>query len=128
MERRPKVLIVEDEAITALSIRFELERTGHEVCAFVSTGEEAAEAFDRAAPDLVLMDIGLGGPMDGIAAASRIRERSDVPLIFISGYDDEPMRARANAFLPLEFFTKPLDFELLVETIDRAMEVRTPPS
>jgi two-component system, response regulator PdtaR len=120
MERRTRVLLAEDEAITALSIRAELERTGHEVCAYISAGEDVADAFDRSAPDIVLMDIGLAGSMDGIEAAARIRERSDVPLIFMTGYGDGPMRERARALLPREYLIKPIRMGELIRTIDLA--------
>jgi len=124
MGRKLKVLIVEDEALTAMSMRFELERTGHEVCAAVATGERAEAAFDATPPDLVLMDINLAGEIDGIETAARLRKRSAVPLIFISGYDDSRMVERAQAFAPLRYFTKPVSLEALVRAID---ELLAPP-
>ena len=60
-----RVMIVEDEAITAMATGAMLKRLGHVVTASVSSGEAALEAFRRQAPDLVLMDIRLGGDLDG---------------------------------------------------------------
>ncbi len=73
---RAKILIVEDEAIIARDIERQLLKAGYEV---VGTADSAAEArlsrLQQASPDLVLMDIRLKGPMDGIEAARNSRER-----------------------------------------------------
>lgn len=108
-----RVMIVEDEAITAMATGAMLKRLGHVVAASVSSGEAALEAFRRQHPDLVLMDIRLDGEMDGIETAREIRRDSEVPVVFVSAYVDEQTRRRAAETRPFAFMPKPLDeFEL----------------
>lgn len=104
-----RVMIVEDEAITAMATGAMLKRLGHVVAASVATGEAALEVFSRQAPDLVLMDIRLDGTMDGIETARRIRRNSDVPVVFVTAYVDERTRRLAAQASPLAFVAKPLD-------------------
>jgi len=104
-----RVMIVEDEAITAMATGAMLKRLGHVVAASVSTGAAALEAFRRQSPDLVLMDIRLDGDMDGIETARLIRRDSDVPVIFVTAYVDERTRRLAAEATPFAFVPKPLD-------------------
>lgn len=68
-----QILVVEDENIVAMDIRQSLKRLGYGVPAVAATGEEARAAARFWQPDLILMDIRLRGPMDGIEAAAHIR-------------------------------------------------------
>jgi DNA-binding NarL/FixJ family response regulator len=63
---------------------------------------------ERLRPDVVLMDIGLDGPGDGAEAAQIIRERFDIPSLFISAGSDREKRQRAMASRPLAYLSKPL--------------------
>jgi CheY-like chemotaxis protein len=104
-----RVMIVEDEAITAMATGAMLKRLGHEVLASVSSGEAALEAVRLGFPDLVLMDIRLDGELDGIETARLMRQKADVPVIFVSAYVDAQTRRRAAETAPLAFVAKPLD-------------------
>ena len=75
---KPAILIVEDEAIVAADLAGKLQRLGYEVAETAAQGEEAVALAGRLRPQLVLMDIRLQGPMDGIEAAEAIRCRHDV--------------------------------------------------
>ncbi|MBN1551461.1 response regulator, partial [bacterium] len=86
MKDAKKILIVEDEAIVAETLKLNLEFFNFSMCKPVATGMEALQFFEKEAPDLVLMDIRLAGPMNGLDVAKKIRETSDVPIIFITGY------------------------------------------
>jgi YesN/AraC family two-component response regulator len=68
-----RLLVVEDEALVAESLSLVLRRLGYEVAAIVDNGEDAIKMTFALIPDLVLMDIGLRGPMDGAEAARQIR-------------------------------------------------------
>ena len=70
-----RILIVEDEAITALDERETLEEMGYEVVGIVDTGEAAIEKTGELQPDVVLMDITLKTEMTGQEAAWQIREK-----------------------------------------------------
>jgi two-component system, response regulator PdtaR len=104
-----RILIVEDEIISAMALERMLADIGYSVVATVSTGEDAIEWTKRERPDIVAMDIRLAGKMDGIDAASRIMAESATPIVFMTGYDDKETRARALTLKPLGFMIKPID-------------------
>ncbi len=109
-----RVMIVEDEAISAMMLQAELEAAGFEVVALESTGEGAVARAGSARPDILLFDIQLAGPMNGIEAAGRIRRGPAPALVFMTGYFDPEMKARALALGPQAFLVKPLDMGELV--------------
>jgi len=86
--KKIKVLIVEDEALIAEWLRFELELFGYEVTCVVSSGEEAISEAGNGNPDIVLMDIYLSGNMDGLTASEEINRIKDIPIIFMTGYNE----------------------------------------
>ena len=71
-----RILIVEDEAIVAESLKDQLINLGYQVCGTAANGEDAMRIMDHSEPDLVMMDIMLEGPMDGVEVAGRIREKT----------------------------------------------------
>ncbi|PSP16079.1 MAG: hypothetical protein BRC58_10085 [Cyanobacteria bacterium QS_8_64_29] len=92
-----QILIVEDELILAKRVARQLEQQGYGIADICTTGQAALEHFERCQPNLVLMDIALPGEWDGIEAAARIRERADIPLIYLTAYADDATLARAEA-------------------------------
>jgi CheY-like chemotaxis protein len=117
----PRVLVVEDDSITALALCVTLESVGFIVCDSARSGEEAVEKAHRSPPDLVLMDIRLSGDMDGIEAVEHIRASVDVPVIYITGFADETTLRRAEATEPFGFVRKPYEEENLRTTIKNAL-------
>lgn len=116
-----RVMIVEDEAITAMATGAMIKRLGHVVSAAVGTGQDALRAFRRQRPDLVLMDIRLDGDLDGIETAKLMRRDSDVPVVFVTAFVDEVTRSRAAAACPFAFMLKPLDEYDLKEMLARLL-------
>lgn len=107
--RRPlRVLIVEDEAITAMHIEDMVLDLGHVVVGTADTEARAIAAASAHRPDLVLMDIRLAKKSDGIAAAMEIRRQQDIPAIFMSAHSDPVTRQRAAAANPLGYLVKPV--------------------
>lgn len=104
-----RVMIVEDEAITAMATGAMLKRLGHTVLAWVSSGKAAMEALREHRPDLVLMDIRLEGGLDGIETARLLRRLARVPVAFVTAYVDDGTRSRAAETGPVAFLSKPLD-------------------
>jgi PAS domain S-box-containing protein len=104
-----KILIVEDEAIVARDIRQQLKLLNYEPVAATATGEEALVLADRLRPDLVLMDIQLAGVMDGIIAAQTIRERFDIPVVFLTAFAGYGSLQRAKIAEPFGYILKPLE-------------------
>lgn len=91
---RPLILIVEDEIIIAMEIQVRLESAGFAVCGLASSGEKAITLAREKNPDLVLMDITLKGPLDGLETAGRIQAEKSIPVIFLSATDDEAVLRR----------------------------------
>ena len=115
---KKKILIVEDEVITAMSLQHLLEHWGCGKCEKVSSGKEAIEKAMSEKPDIVLIDINLRGETNGIEAAKQLQARFCVPIIFITGYSDEETIREAKKIKPVGYFVKPLDFNKLRSTID----------
>ena len=89
MEKKT-VLIVEDEALITFQIMEILTGAGYDVIDTVLSGEEAVEKIGmEPSLDLILMDIGLLGKLTGLETAKAIREQSEVPIVFITAYEDE---------------------------------------
>ena len=120
--RTPKILIVEDETIIAMDIAMQLQEMGYEALEAATTGEQAIEMAVRLRPNLVLMDIHLGGPMDGITAAQAIRTQADIPCIFLSAFNGEDSRAKAKLTNPAGYLGKPFNEHELRTVIAAALE------
>jgi two-component system, response regulator PdtaR len=101
-----KILVVEDERITAEDIKSGLESAGYQVPALVSSGKDAVEKAGELKPDLVLMDIKLKGKMDGIEAAGKIKLLYDIPVIYLTAYSDEYTVERAKITEPSGYILK----------------------
>jgi DNA-binding response OmpR family regulator len=111
----PHLLLVDDDALLRRSLAFVLERAGYQVSAAAS-GEDALKAADLHRPDLVLLDIGLPG-MDGLDVLQALRDRFDVPVIFVTARRrelDEVLGLRLGAD---DYVTKPFDNDVLLAHI-----------
>lgn len=104
-----RILLLEDEKIIALFYKKVLGISGIDV-RLAYTGEEAVAMVD-AEPDLdlLVLDINLSGDMDGIETCDRIRQRHDIPVLYVSAYSDTETRARAERTKSLGYLTKPID-------------------
>ncbi len=118
MPGKVKILVVEDEAITALLLKTELDQIGYQVCAVLATGEEAVNAAKKNHFDVVLMDIRLAGQMNGIEAAKEITAHYEVPIIFMTGYADNHIEAQAQELHPAAYLNKPVDLDEIKQIID----------
>ena len=113
-----KVLIVEDELLTAKSLQLELQETGVDVLDPIASGEEAVQIAIHENPSLILMDIRLAGVMDGIEAASEILKTKRIPIIFMTGYATENLKERALKMNIHDYLEKPIDIYKLKQIVD----------
>ncbi len=118
---KTRIMIVEDESITAMSLEKRLTKQGYDVVAVVASGEEAVQRAGAMSPDLVLMDIMLEGEMDGVEAAGRITAGLDVPIIYLTAYADENTLLRAKVTQPFAYLLKPFQERELLVTIEMAL-------
>lgn len=116
-----RILLVEDEGIIAKDIRESLEGMGYEVVGIEVSGEKAIRRAERDSPDLVLMDIVLQGPVDGITAADEIRNCCGVPVVYLTAYADEQVLNRAKVTEPFGYLIKPFEEKELNFTIEMAL-------
>lgn len=116
---KKKVIIVEDDLILNLLYESYLERLGFETKGELVYGKTAIESAKSNNPDLIIMDISLEGELDGIDAMLKIREFSEVPVIYITGNSDPYHVERAQETDYLEYLTKPIEFDDLKQVIEK---------
>ena len=113
------VLIVEDEAVVADDLAHKISALGYRVLDVVATGEAALELIQTRRPTIVLLDIKLGGQLDGIETANRLKDVCDIPFIFVTAHSDADTVKRASASGHSGFILKPFrehDIEIQLET------------
>lgn len=123
-----RVLIVEDDYLVALQFENALTEAGYEVVDIASTAAEALQLVPDHRPHLVLMDVRLAGPDDGVQAAMEIFDRFGTRSIFVSAIADPATQARARPACPLAWLAKPVRDEKLVATVDAALRDIMPPT
>ncbi len=116
-----KILIVEDEQIVATDIKNKLSRLGYEVTAVVNSGESALEEVSKNIPDLALMDIKLEGDMDGVETAGYLREKYDIPVIYLTAFVDQNTLEGAKVTQPYGYILKPFVLKELQSNIEIAI-------
>jgi PAS domain S-box-containing protein len=118
----PRILVVEDEPRVAEEICDRLTRYGYEIVGVVDTGAAAIEAALARRPDLILMDIRLKGPIDGIDAAESINERMRVPVVYLTAHSDHKTLQRAKATSVFGYVLKPFHVKNLRVAIEVALD------
>ncbi len=113
-----KIMIVEDEIITAMDLKQSLENQGYEVCTLITSGKEAIEKAESERPDVVLMDINLLGETDGIETAKEMFSLFATPTVFMTGYDENDVREIIKPITSARYLIKPIDFMKLKLTIE----------
>jgi DNA-binding response OmpR family regulator len=116
-----RVLIVEDEALEAylLSNFFTLE--GFEVCEMASRGTEAVRIAAQSKPDIIIMDNGLAGSIDGLETARQIREFSSAPILFLTGYLNDDMKTRIRHMSPADHLVKPARVSEVLDVVNKLL-------
>ncbi|WP_348771406.1 response regulator [Azospirillum sp. SYSU D00513] len=114
-----RLMIVEDEALTAQAVGLALTDLGHVVCGTARTEAEAVELAGRERPDAVLMDVRLAGG-DGIEAARRLNANYGIRSIFLSGYANHGVMARITETYPLGVVHKPFSTAQLKVAVELA--------
>jgi CheY-like chemotaxis protein len=122
-----KILVVEDETITALHVQQQLNRLGYHVSASVTSGEEAVRLAEDLNPNLVLMDVKLGGEMDGVEASRQIQEKIGVPVIYLTAYSSTFVQSPSAMQHPGICLSKPFSPAALKASIEIALRVPKAP-
>jgi signal transduction histidine kinase len=117
----PSILIVEDERIVAKDIQQTLVGLGYDAYAIAATADEAMAHAAARRPDVVLMDVRIQGPIDGVEAARQMRDRFDVPVVYVTANADDATIARANEAEPYGYLVKPIQASELRSAIEIAI-------
>jgi CheY-like chemotaxis protein len=118
-----RILIVEDEIITATAIKRSLTKLGYEVTGIAVSAEEAVNNATATRPNLVLMDIRLKGAVDGIFTAQRIQALLDIPVVYLTAHSDPGTLKRVLHSKAYGYITKPFVEEHLHEAIQQALQL-----
>ena len=116
---------MEDETTVASDIQRIVNALGCNAPVIAYSGEEAIKIAEEIKPNLVLIDITLKGEMDGIETAKQIRDRFDIPLVYLTFYVDDRTVERAKETEPFGYLLKPLDESELRTTIEIALYQHT---
>ena len=116
-----RILIVEDERITAEHLHDVLTDSGYEVTGLASSSEEAIANAEETHPDIALMDIRIKGEIDGTETARILRERFDIPVVYLTAHADRETLGRAKGSEPLGYLVKPFQESELLASIEIAM-------
>lgn len=109
MEDKIRVALVEDNVAVAEGTRSGLELEGYEVVGIAASGQQAIDLAEETNPDIIIMDIKIVGPMDGIEAASIIYERWQTPIVFLSAFSDDDLLNRARDVGACGYLVKPFN-------------------
>ena len=121
MLEKAKILVVEDEQITAMAITETLKDLGFKVVGHANCSDAAVSLAEKKDPDLILMDIKLDGKIDGIKTAEIIKKNYNIPVIFLTAYSDQSTLNRAKITEPFSYLLKPLNERELLASIQIAI-------
>lgn len=116
-----RILIVEDESIVAADLRKQLSRLGYKIEGHAKSGEEAVRLARQLSPNLILMDIRLLGPLDGLETAKRINNETPIPVVYITAYSNLLLDKFRDMQPPHLCVAKPFSLEDLQQVIEIAL-------
>lgn len=120
MNRKPRVLLAEDEAIIAMDLKSMLESWGFNVEATFRTGEDLLRFAQADDPEILIMDIFLEGYMDGVTAAKEVLKTNKIPVVFLTGEADfDPKKLEIGG--KYELLTKPFTKEDLKAALKKVL-------
>jgi diguanylate cyclase (GGDEF)-like protein/PAS domain S-box-containing protein len=121
MKTNAKILLAEDDAMSARLLCKSLLRMGYQVIDVAHNGEEVIENVANYLPDIILMDINLGGNIDGICAVQKVHARIDIPVIYLTANSDSEVFERAMQTEPYAYLIKPYEIYQLQNAIEIAL-------
>jgi two-component system, cell cycle sensor histidine kinase and response regulator CckA len=118
---RPSILIVEDEQLVVLDLEETLRGMNCEVIGVASSWEEAMRAASQRKPDVALLDIRIRGRHDGIETAKMLRDKFQVPVVFLTAHADDETVMRAARAEPYGYIVKPFNPQSLRSAVEVAL-------
>ena len=115
------IIIVEDDEITALNLSMSLQKHGYNIVATCDNVQDAKNKINSLKPNLTIIDISLQDTNDGISLAKDIREKHNIPFIFLTSHSDDNIISQAKLTEPYGYIVKPFDPSSLHATIQMAL-------
>ncbi len=116
MDSSPKILVVEDDSITAFHLKMLFDRHNFQ-CMQIKRGSEVIDAVDSYAPQLILMDSMLEDEVPGLKAAEDLRAHCDTPIIFLTALTDQDTVSRINKMVNTSRIPKPFNSKDLMKQV-----------
>lgn len=116
-----KILIADDDAAITMHLEELLTGKGYVLAGVANSGEEALLLAKKKHPIVAIMDIKMPGKLDGIATAQKLRSELNIPVIFLSGYDDYAIIERAKRVQPISFMLKPINERQILAELEIAL-------
>jgi len=116
-----RIIIVEDEVLIAQEISGTLEMLGYQVVAHVMNGDEALDVFAQTQADLVLLDINIKGTLNGIDLANILRDKYQIPFVFLTSFSDHYTLNQVKETMPYGYIVKPFNEDDLRSNIELAI-------
>lgn len=125
MENNIDILVIEDEALIAETIRMQLEDFGYHICNVCYKYETAVQAIEKADYDLVITDINLGygiNEKSGLDLMNQMKRVKKCPFIFLTAFSDRDTLKKATSLYPSAYLVKPVNGANLFAAIQLAVE------
>lgn len=116
-----RILITEDDHVSALLLKKALEKNNHEIIGISDSGEKALEILEHNQADIVMMDINLAGELDGIKTTEIINEKYDIPVVYLSASSDAETLTKVVGTNPSAYVIKPFNIRELNMVIELAI-------
>jgi len=111
--------IVEDEGIVALDLSGIITKLGYETSFIADSAEKTLESLSNSTPDIILMDIELKGEMNGIQLALKIKAQYNIPVIFLTAFEDESTISKMANVSEYGYIVKPFEDEVLEQALGK---------
>ena len=116
-----RIFFVEDDEIIANVIEWRLNKLGYSVCGSAKNGVDAITLIKEKKPDLVLLDIELKGPMDGIEMGELLSSQTNIPFIYLTAHTEDSILKRAKNTGSRGYVKKPFSDDDLRVAIELAL-------
>jgi two-component system, response regulator PdtaR len=117
---KPKIIVIEDEAILRMDLKEMLTDAGYDVIAEGDNGEKAIELAHQFKPDLMIMDIKMP-KMDGLKASRIIAKQSKIPILMLTAFSQKEFVEDAKKANVLGYLVKPISEANLVPAVEIAL-------
>gem|GEM_PF-476574 len=122
MNKTAHVMVVEDDLVVRSTLETLLTDMGHKIAGFVDNAVDAMVVFSSKHPDIIIADISLNGPLNGIELIRKINEIRKVPVLFLTANNNEDVFNKAKDVQPFAFISKPIERKNLERSISLAIE------